>query len=78
MPLAPVFGSTLQQDWTAAGWQLLYALAYAVLLAFRGSVHVAGAGQSQARGQASRHLGVRLRSQRNAGEETGVHRWDGN
>jgi thiosulfate dehydrogenase (quinone) large subunit len=29
------FGATLQQDWTAAGWQLLYAFAYAALLAFR-------------------------------------------
>jgi thiosulfate dehydrogenase (quinone) large subunit len=29
------FGSTLRQDWTAAGWQLLYAFAYAALLAFR-------------------------------------------
>ena len=29
------FGSTLRQDWTAAGWQLLYAFAYASLLAFR-------------------------------------------
>jgi len=29
------FGSTLRQDWTAAGWQLLYAFAYATLLAFR-------------------------------------------
>jgi|SRR5215469_13732857 len=28
------FGSTLRQDWTAAGWQLLYAFAYAALLAF--------------------------------------------
>jgi thiosulfate dehydrogenase (quinone) large subunit len=29
------FGSTLRQDWTAAGWQLLYAFAYAALLALR-------------------------------------------
>ena len=29
------FGSSLRQDWTAAGWQLLYAFAYAALLAFR-------------------------------------------
>ena len=29
------FGSTLRQDWTAAVWQLLYAFAYAALLAFR-------------------------------------------
>jgi thiosulfate dehydrogenase (quinone) large subunit len=29
------FGSTLRQDCTAAGWQLLYAFAYAALLAFR-------------------------------------------
>ena len=29
------FGSTLRQDWTAAGWQLLYAFAYAGLLVFR-------------------------------------------
>ena len=33
--IALTFGSTLRQDWTAAGWQLLYALAYAALLAFR-------------------------------------------
>jgi thiosulfate dehydrogenase (quinone) large subunit len=33
--IALTFGSTLRQDWTAAGWQLLYAFAYAVLLAFR-------------------------------------------
>jgi thiosulfate dehydrogenase (quinone) large subunit len=29
------FGSTLRQDWTAAGSQLLYAFAYGALLAFR-------------------------------------------
>jgi hypothetical protein len=28
-------GSTLRQDWTAAGWQLRYAFASAALLAFR-------------------------------------------
>jgi thiosulfate dehydrogenase (quinone) large subunit len=33
--IALTFGSTLRQDWTAAGWQLLYAFAYAALLAFR-------------------------------------------
>jgi hypothetical protein len=33
--IALTFGSTLRQDWTAAGWQLLYAFAYATLLAFR-------------------------------------------
>jgi thiosulfate dehydrogenase (quinone) large subunit len=33
--LSLTFGSTLRQDWTAAGWQLLYAFAYATLLAFR-------------------------------------------
>jgi thiosulfate dehydrogenase (quinone) large subunit len=33
--IALTFGSTLRQDWTAAGWQLLYALTYAALLAFR-------------------------------------------
>jgi thiosulfate dehydrogenase (quinone) large subunit len=27
-------GSTLAQDWIAAGWQLVYALVYAALLAF--------------------------------------------
>ena len=33
--IALTFGSTLRQDWTAAGWQLLYAFAYAALLVFR-------------------------------------------
>ena len=33
--IALTFGSTLRQDWTAAGWQLLYAFAYAALLALR-------------------------------------------
>jgi len=33
--IALTFGSTLRQDWTAAGWQLLYAFAYAALPAFR-------------------------------------------
>ena len=33
--IALTFGSTLRQDWTAAGWQPLYAFAYAALLAFR-------------------------------------------
>jgi thiosulfate dehydrogenase (quinone) large subunit len=33
--IALTFGSTLRQDWTAAGWQLLYAFAYAALLTFR-------------------------------------------
>jgi thiosulfate dehydrogenase (quinone) large subunit len=33
--VALTFGSALRQDWTAAGWQLLYAFAYAALLAFR-------------------------------------------
>jgi thiosulfate dehydrogenase (quinone) large subunit len=33
--IALTFGSTLRQDWTAAGWQLVYAFAYAALLAFR-------------------------------------------
>jgi thiosulfate dehydrogenase (quinone) large subunit len=44
--IALTFGSTLRQDWTAAGWQLLYAFAYAALLAFREhNVHSAdGAG----------------------------------
>jgi thiosulfate dehydrogenase (quinone) large subunit len=33
--IALTFGSALRQDWTAAGWQLLYAFAYGALLAFR-------------------------------------------
>jgi thiosulfate dehydrogenase (quinone) large subunit len=33
--IALTFGSTLRQDWTAAGWQLLYGFAYAALLGFR-------------------------------------------
>jgi thiosulfate dehydrogenase (quinone) large subunit len=33
--LVLTFGTTLRQDWPTAGWQLLYALLYALLLAFR-------------------------------------------
>lgn len=33
--IALTFGSALRQDWTAAGWQLLYGFAYAALLSFR-------------------------------------------
>jgi len=33
--IALTFGSTLQQDWNAAGLQLIYAAVYAALLAFR-------------------------------------------
>jgi len=33
--LVLTFGSTLRQDWESAGLQLIYALLYAVLLAFR-------------------------------------------
>jgi thiosulfate dehydrogenase [quinone] large subunit len=29
------FGATLNQDWQSAGWQLIYATVYALLLAFR-------------------------------------------
>jgi thiosulfate dehydrogenase [quinone] large subunit len=33
--LALTFGSTLRQDWSSAGFQLIYAAIYAALLAFR-------------------------------------------